>query len=411
MISSQVLNQWHDEYIDMVIHDIAPFWMRHSPDTKYGGYLHYLDRDGTICSTDKSIWIQARTAWFFAHIFRTLEARKEWLDLARLGIAFIQEHGYDKDGGMFIFVERDGTPLARHDDLLTEMFTICALAETATASGDKSLYEKAWELFNRVLTEYRTRRNPAAPAPVIGRHVKAHAPAMLMLFTSRTLRDATQNFSQDDSRLEECSKAFKTSAREIRDHFFRPEMGCVLETVYCDGRYLDTHEGRLVSPGHGLETGWFLLAEAIDYNDDELKNLGADIVRDSLNMGWDDEYGGILCFLDAAKCPAEPLEHDMKVWWSQAEGLAATALAAHATGDQTFLDWHKQIRHWTLSRFPDPVYGEWHGYLLRTGIVSKHLKGNMWKGPFHIPRSLLISARALDAIIKNRKQRTQNNQQ
>ena len=33
--------------------------------------------------------------------------------------------------------------------------------------------------------------------------------------------------------------------------------------------------------------------------------------------------------------------------------------------------------------------GEWYGYLHRDGRISVRLKGNSWKGPFHLPRMQL----------------------
>jgi N-acylglucosamine 2-epimerase len=36
--------------------------------------------------------------------------------------------------------------------------------------------------------------------------------------------------------------------------------------------------------------------------------------------------------------------------------------------------------------FPDPAHGEWFGYAHRDGRISTPLKGNLWKGPFHLPR-------------------------
>jgi N-acylglucosamine 2-epimerase len=38
---------------------------------------------------------------------------------------------------------------------------------------------------------------------------------------------------------------------------------------------------------------------------------------------------------------------------------------------------------------PDPEHGEWFGYLHRDGRISVDLKGNIWKGPFHLPRMQL----------------------
>ncbi|MED5471006.1 MAG: N-acylglucosamine 2-epimerase, partial [Verrucomicrobiota bacterium] len=45
-----------------------------------------------------------------------------------------------------------------------------------------------------------------------------------------------------------------------------------------------------------------------------------------------------------------------------------------------------------------PEHGEWFGYLHRDGSVSSTLKGNLWKGPFHVPRMKLISWQLLESL-------------
>jgi N-acylglucosamine 2-epimerase len=40
---------------------------------------------------------------------------------------------------------------------------------------------------------------------------------------------------------------------------------------------------------------------------------------------------------------------------------------------------------------PDRKYGEWYGYLHRDGTVAQPAKGNLFKGPFHIPRMMAKS--------------------
>ena len=40
--------------------------------------------------------------------------------------------------------------------------------------------------------------------------------------------------------------------------------------------------------------------------------------------------------------------------------------------------------------FVDKKYGEWYGYLHYDNTVSTTLKGNIFKGPFHIPRLYML---------------------
>ena len=52
-----------------------------------------------------------------------------------------------------------------------------------------------------------------------------------------------------------------------------------------------------------------------------------------------------------------------------------------------------------LEHFRDPEFGEWYGYLHRDGTVAQPAKGNLFKGPFHIPRMLIKSKLLTEEIL------------
>ena len=54
---------------------------------------------------------------------------------------------------------------------------------------------------------------------------------------------------------------------------------------------------------------------------------------------------------------------------------------------------------YTMEHFADHEYGEWYGYLHYDNTVSSTLKGNVTKGPFHIPRMLIWLSQ--DAELQN----------
>jgi N-acylglucosamine 2-epimerase len=54
------------------------------------------------------------------------------------------------------------------------------------------------------------------------------------------------------------------------------------------------------------------------------------------------------------------------------------------------------IHDYAHKHFHDARHGEWFGYLHRDGRVSSSLKGNLWKGPFHLPRMQLRAWRLLE---------------
>ena len=44
------------------------FWLNHGMDKVHGGVYTCLDRTGKVYSTDKSVWMQGRCGWMFAHM-------------------------------------------------------------------------------------------------------------------------------------------------------------------------------------------------------------------------------------------------------------------------------------------------------------------------------------------------------
>ena len=116
------------------------------------------------------------------------------------------------------------------------------------------------------------------------------------------------------------------------------------------------------------------------------------------DIGWDKKYGGILYFRDVKGLPVQEYWHDMKFWWPQCEAIVATLIAYKMTGDVKYANWHKLIHDWVFKNFPDKKYGEWFGYLHRDGSISSTLKGNLWKGPFHVPRMHLMAWKTLESI-------------
>ena len=161
---------------------------------------------------------------------------------------------------------------------------------------------------------------------------------------------------------------------------------------------IDNPAGRTINPGHACENAWFLMNEAAYSNDKKLLEKALNMLDWSLEKGWDREYGGVMYFVDSADKPCEQLEWDMKLWWVHNEILIATLMAYGMTGDKKYWDWFEKVHQYTFSHFPDNEYGEWYGYLHRDGTVSHTLKGSMWKGPYHLPRCLILCERLLGMI-------------
>ena len=171
-----------------------------------------------------------------------------------------------------------------------------------------------------------------------------------------------------------------------------------METVGGEGEILDSYEGRTLNPGHAIEGAWFVINEGKYREDDELIRLGCQMLDWMWERGWDHEYGGLLHFVDVFGRPVQEYRHDMKFWWPHNEAIIATLLAWSLTGEEKYLNWHQQVHDWAYSHFPDEQNGEWFGYLHRDGSISSTAKGNLWKGPFHLPRMQLTCWKVLSDL-------------
>jgi N-acylglucosamine 2-epimerase len=378
-------------YRDGLLKDTVPFWTRHAVDEQDGGFLFCLGRDGTVIDTDKPVWITGRFVWLLSKLYTDVEANPEWLRLAKHGLDFLRRHCFDDDGRMFFLVSKDGKPLRKRRYLFSECFATIALAAYSRAAGDPQAAQDALDLYKLIIRHHTTPGLLEPKWDTANRPMKGLVMPMILTATAQELRLAV-----DDPI---CNEWIDRSVDEIERDFMKPEFKAVLETVGPNGEFLDNFEGRTVNPGHSIEAAWFLLHEAkVRGNDPRLLRLGLTVLDWMWERGWDREYGGLFYFRDVKDLPCTEYWHDMKFWWPHNEAIIATLLAHSLTGEEKYAAMHRQVHDWAYAHFPDPEFGEWFGYLHRDGSVSSQLKGNVWKGPFHLPRMQLICWQILEQM-------------
>lgn len=365
-------------YKNQLLNNTVPFWFPRSIDQEHGGYLLMRDRDGSLIDDDKAVWIQGRAAWLLSTLYNTIEQKKEWLDGAKSGIDFLNKHCFDTDGQMFFHVTRDGKPIRKRRYYFSETFATIANAAYAKASGDEAAAEKARYLFGKCI-EYAT-TSGILPAKFTGtRPAKGIGVPMIMINTAQQLRETI-----GDTR---CDEWIMKWIAEIKNDFVKDDIQCVMEQVAPDGSIIDHIDGRTLNPGHAIEGAWFILHEAkYRNNDPELIALGCKMLDYMWERGWDKEHGGILYFKDVYDKPVQEYWQDMKFWWPHNEVIIATLLAYTLTGNEKYARWHKMVHDYAYAKFHDREHGEWFGYLHKDGTIAQTAKGNLFKGPFHLPR-------------------------
>ncbi|MBX2934474.1 MAG: AGE family epimerase/isomerase [Ferruginibacter sp.] len=386
------LQALHDFYLNQLLNDTVPFWFPRSYDYEHGGFLLMRDDDGSLIDDDKAVWIQGRATWLLATLYNTVQKKQEWLEGARLGYDFLNKHCFDEDGQMFFHVTRQGSPLRKRRYFFSETFYVIAAAAYAKASGDESAAEKARLVFGNCI-RYATTAGLLQPKFTAVRPSKGIGVPMIMMNTAQQLRETI-----GDSR---CDEWIEKWIKEIETDFVKDDIRTVMEQVAPDGSIINHIDGRTLNPGHAIEGVWFILHEAKYRNNDKhLIDLGCRMLDYMWEHGWDKEHGGILYFRDVYGKPVQEYWQDMKFWWPHNETIIATLLAYLVTGNEKYAAWHRQVHEYAYKHFHDKENGEWFGYLHRDGSLAQTAKGNLFKGPFHLPRQEWYCMQILNQYLK-----------
>lgn len=377
--ASRILN-YAELYRDELVNNVLPFWLQHSRDEKHGGYFTCLDQQGKVYDTDKFMWLQGREVWCFSTMYRLVEQNPAWKEMALHGASFMKEFGRDAHGNWYFSLTADGKPLVQPYNIFSDCFATMAFAALNKIDPSPEYREIALNTFENIISRQHNWKGVYNKSFLGSRPMKNFTLPMILCNLSLELEDVLGK--------ERVDSFIPTVLHEVMDVFYRPELGLIVENVNLDGSLSDTFEGRLMNPGHAIEAMWFIMDLGKRMNDLALIEKAKDIMLKTVEHAWDNEYGGLLYFMDTDNKPLQQLEWDQKLWWVHVEALVALAKGYALTKDPNCMKWFDTMHAYTWEKFRDPENGEWFGYLNRRGEVLSSAKGGKWKGCFHIPRAL-----------------------
>lgn len=383
---SSLLTHYRAELLDRVI----PFWLKYGIDWQNGGICTCITDDGRIVSDNKYMWSQLRAIWTFSALYNKIERRQEWLDIARHIYNFVKRCGRDENGNWVFLVDKHGNHLQGATSIYADGFAIYGLTEFARASGDSEALHIARETYENV---QRRLAQPGsygtAPLPIPA-GAKAHGISMIFSLVFTELGDALNDAT--------IYRAGLIHVNQVMNVFLRPERQRLYEFVRLDDTLLDEPPGRVVNPGHAIESMWFMIHIFQPLGDTARVRQAIDAIRWHIELGWDDEYGGIFLARDAeGSFWADKWE--MKIWWPHTEALYALLLAYSISREQWCLDWFQRVHEYAFAHFPVPQYGEWTQNLDRRGNKVNATVALPVKDPFHLARALIYCVKVLEQLI------------
>lgn len=423
-----------DFFKNELVENLLYFWMPRCIDAKNGGYLNCFSNDGSrLVSTDKYTWSQGRFLWTFSKL-ATIESnmfgeeeRKKFLEYAKNGRDFLLKHVLiaPDDYRCVFLMEADGTP--KYVDGFNELdmsisadcFVVAGFACYALAANDEESWNFAKRLNESVWNRYQSNNYKSLPYPVSPQY-RPHAKPMILANVNCEMYKAAVRF--DPEYAKRLLKNIEICHKEVFE-VFKDDNNLVHEFRYTDGDFPNDLFGQHINPGHTLEDMWFQLEAQSILGINDYDNDIANIVKQTMNVGWDKEFGGIYHFItcdgegmsgDVGQAKDEPQmklvldDWGSKLWWVHSEALYTTLLMYDHTKDPDFLDMFAKVFDYTYNTFPNPnrEIREWIQIRTREGKPQEKVVALPVKDPYHIIRNVIL----IIELLEKRKRRERNEQ-
>jgi N-acylglucosamine 2-epimerase len=376
--------------------DIMPFWVRHAVDPE-GGLNTCIGDDGRVVSREKWLWSQWRLVWVFSKIYNAVDADSKWLDLARHVYKFVTRTGWNREaGGWNLCLDPDGSVNRAYETINVDAFAIDGLVELAKARPEEydEVIAHARRTADNVIEKIKQPHDeiPHYPYPV-PKGARVHGIPMMFSFMLWKL-----GRHLDDARYLD---AARKQSDDIFNHFYRSDRDLLVERIAADNSEYPAPEGTAVVPGHVIEGMWFQIHIARYFGDDARIMESCRLIRRHLELGWDEEYGGIFLAIDAdGRSDIAWGAPETKLWWPQTETLYALLLAWEYTREPWCLQWYDKLHEYCFTRYPVPEHGEWYRNLDREGKPLRDHVVLPVKDPFHLPRALIYCVDVLDRLTR-----------
>jgi len=402
-MQSDLLLQLRDDVLNELNGNILPFWLRHSMDEKYGGFIGRMTNDLRVDeNAPKGLVLNTRLLWTFSAAYR-FKNMHDLLLMADRAYDYIIDRFFDREyGGAFWLLDYQGNPLDDKKKVYGQAFAIYALVEYAFASGDSQAFYHAKEIYE--LIEER------AADPDHGGYFETFHRDWSPAKDSR-LSEVDLNEKKSMNTHLHLLEAYTHLYQLWPDKELKQRILSLVE-IFLNKICNDTiHHLRLFfdekwqpksnrySFGHDIEASWLLYRTAEVLDDPELiskiEKRSLDLVKAVLNDGRDED-GAIFYESDGQ----DFLDTD-KHWWPQAETVVGLMNACQMTGESHYCE--KAIRTWQfIEQFiVDHEHGEWFWKVSRYGEPDQTMpKVSEWKGPYHNARACMEIVGRIDRILR-----------
>jgi len=385
------------EFKDQLITKIMPYWYDTAIDWKNGGYVLSDDvRKKVPPATEKQLVTQSRMIWGFshAHLHGLEDGKRDYLKAAEQGYRFLIERFLDRQyGGYFWTTDLTGKPINQRKIVYGESFVIYGLVEYYRASGDKAVLRRAIDLYQVLQRRSHDAKyggwvehferdwtpmlapTPDAIVEVAGR--KSANTHLHLLESLTELYDATHD--------PEVRASLEEAVRLNATYFYPKDPAKSAFHRHLDWEPTTERSSAGLSYGHNVEFAWlFIRAQKVLGRSPSWDHFNNHL-QHALRYGYDHTRGGLY----SRGFNNQPATDTDKIWWVQAEMLAALTDALKHRQNQAYSDALDQLLKFVTAYQADPGDGIWLDTVSAGGTPKNTSKAHNWKANYHDVRALV----------------------
>jgi len=393
--TARELTDYSADFQKQLSQSVLPYWLETAVDREEGGFL-LADPPEVNRAKEKQIVSQARMIWGFshAHLKRLGGEKREYLQAARQGYEFLEKHFRDSEqGGYYWTTDRQGKATNQRKIVYGESFVIYGLVEYHRASGDPAPLKAAMKLFQDL---QHHAHDPANGGWI--EHFERDWTPVLKPDANQQVEVAGYKSANTHLHLMEAftelylvthdravGQALEESLELNMRYFYPKDPAQAAFHRQRDWKPVTDPASAGLSYGHNVEFAWLMIraqqalgrTPAWDHFEAHLDH--------ALAHGYDHQLGGTY----NRGVGNEPAGNTDKVWWVQAEMLAALSDAVRHQPKPEYLRVLGSQVEFIQKYQASPKDGIWWDTVTATGAPKVPSKAHNWKANYHDVRGLV----------------------